>query len=117
MEREEFADFYAASFQRLVGQLYVMTGDQCEAQDAVQEAFVRAWARRGKIRTAAFTLVSNPNGTATLTINNNVLFEPGTLQRERPRLRSGSSAEFAAGFMEAVCSSCGDSPGWSRRTA
>ena len=49
MEREEFADFYAASFQRLVGQLYAMIGDQCEAQDAVQEAFVRAWARRGRI--------------------------------------------------------------------
>jgi RNA polymerase sigma-70 factor, ECF subfamily len=49
VEREEFADFYAASFQRLVGQLYAMTGDQSEAQDAVQEAFVRAWARHGKI--------------------------------------------------------------------
>ena len=49
MEREEFAAFYAASFQRLVGQLYAMTGDHCEAQDAVQEAFVRAWARHGKI--------------------------------------------------------------------
>lgn len=49
VEREEFADFYAASFRRLVGQLYAMIGDQCEAQDAVQEAFVRAWARRGKI--------------------------------------------------------------------
>ncbi len=49
MEREEFAGFYAASFQRLVGQLYAMIGDQSEAQDAVQEAFVRAWARRGKI--------------------------------------------------------------------
>ena len=49
MEREEFADFYAASFQRLVGQLYAMIGDQAEAQDAVQEAFVRAWARHGKL--------------------------------------------------------------------
>jgi RNA polymerase sigma-70 factor, ECF subfamily len=49
VEREEFAEFYAESFQRLVGQLYAMIGDQCEAQDAVQEAFVRAWARRGKI--------------------------------------------------------------------
>ena len=45
MEREEFADFYAASFHRLVGQLYAMTGDQCEAQDAVQEAFVLARGR------------------------------------------------------------------------
>jgi RNA polymerase sigma-70 factor, ECF subfamily len=46
---EEFTDFYAASFRRLVGQLYAMTGDHAEAQDAVQEAFVRAWARRGKL--------------------------------------------------------------------
>jgi RNA polymerase sigma-70 factor, ECF subfamily len=49
VNREEFAGFYAASFQRLVGQLYAMTGDYCEAQDAVQEAFVRGWARRGRI--------------------------------------------------------------------
>jgi RNA polymerase sigma-70 factor (ECF subfamily) len=49
VERDEFAGFYAASFQRLVGQLYAMIGDQTEAQDVVQEAFIRAWARRGKI--------------------------------------------------------------------
>jgi hypothetical protein len=36
----------------------------------------------GTIQTAAFTLVSNANGTATLTINTNVVFEPGTLQRD-----------------------------------
>lgn len=36
----------------------------------------------GTIRTAAFTLVNNANGTATLTINNYVLFEPGTLQSD-----------------------------------
>jgi RNA polymerase sigma-70 factor (ECF subfamily) len=46
---EEFTDFYAASFRRLVGQLYAMTGDSAESQDAVQEAFVRAWARRGQL--------------------------------------------------------------------
>jgi hypothetical protein len=34
------------------------------------------------IRTAAFTLVKNANGTATLTINSNVLFEPATLQSD-----------------------------------
>jgi RNA polymerase sigma-70 factor, ECF subfamily len=49
LDREEFTSFYTASFQRLVGQLYAMTGDQAEAQDVVQEAFVRAWARRSKI--------------------------------------------------------------------
>ena len=49
MSPEEFTDFYAASFRRIVGQLYAMTGDNVEAQDAVQEAFVRAWAHRGKL--------------------------------------------------------------------
>jgi RNA polymerase sigma-70 factor (ECF subfamily) len=49
VDREEFTSFYAASFPRLVGQLYAMIGDQAEAQDAVQEAFVRAWVHRGKI--------------------------------------------------------------------
>jgi hypothetical protein len=34
------------------------------------------------IRTAAFTLVSNANGTATLTINPRVLLDPGTLQSD-----------------------------------
>jgi hypothetical protein len=39
----------------------------------------------GTIRTAAFTLVSNANGTATLTINTNVVFEPGVLQSDLAR--------------------------------
>ena len=49
MDREEFTSFYAASFPQLVGQLSAMTGDRAEAQDAVQEAFVRAWVHRGQI--------------------------------------------------------------------
>jgi RNA polymerase sigma-70 factor (ECF subfamily) len=49
VDREEFTSFYAASFPRLVGQLYAMTGDRAEAQDAVQEAFVRAWVHSGQI--------------------------------------------------------------------
>ncbi len=51
VDREEFTSLYAASFPRLVGQLYAMTGDRAEAQDAVQEAFVRAWVHRGQIDT------------------------------------------------------------------
>ena len=51
MDREEFTSFYASSFPRLAGQLYAMTGDRAEAQDAVQEAFVRAWVHRGQIDT------------------------------------------------------------------
>jgi RNA polymerase sigma-70 factor (ECF subfamily) len=51
VDREEFTSFYAASFPRLAGQLAAMTGDRAEAQDAVQEAFVRAWVHRGQIDT------------------------------------------------------------------
>ena len=36
----------------------------------------------GTIRTAAFAIVSNPNGTATLTINNAALLNPATLQND-----------------------------------
>jgi RNA polymerase sigma-70 factor (sigma-E family) len=42
---DEFDDFYQGSRQRLLGFVYVLTGDLGEAQDAVQEAFVRAWQR------------------------------------------------------------------------
>jgi RNA polymerase sigma-70 factor (ECF subfamily) len=46
MTAEEFDAFYAGTVGRLVGQLYAMTGDLTEAQDVVQEAFIRAWQRR-----------------------------------------------------------------------
>lgn len=40
-----FDEFYRGSRQRLLGFVYVLTGDLAEAQDAVQEAYVRAWQR------------------------------------------------------------------------
>ncbi len=46
MDDEQFERLYLASRARLVGQVYVMTGDMAEAQDCVQEAFARAWPRR-----------------------------------------------------------------------
>ncbi len=52
MEAEEFDDFYVASFQRVVGQLYAMIGDRDEAQECVQEAFVRAWSHRRQLEAA-----------------------------------------------------------------
>jgi RNA polymerase sigma-70 factor (sigma-E family) len=42
---EGFDEFYRGSRQRLLGFVYVLTGDLAEAQDAVQEAYVRAWQR------------------------------------------------------------------------
>ena len=51
LDREEFTSFYAAGFPRLVGQLSAMTGNRPEAQDAVQEAFVRAWVHRDQLNT------------------------------------------------------------------
>jgi len=42
-------DLYHASYRRLVAQVYAFTTDLSEAQDAVQEAFARALARRGHL--------------------------------------------------------------------
>lgn len=46
MDAEQFDALYARSFKRLVAQIYAMCGNFAEAQDCVQEAFVRAWDRR-----------------------------------------------------------------------
>ena len=46
MDEAEFDDFYTASFTRITGQVYAMIGDRDEAQECVQEAFVRAWSHR-----------------------------------------------------------------------
>ena len=42
-DSDGFDEFYRGSRQRLLGFVYTLTGDLSEAQDAVQEAFVRAW--------------------------------------------------------------------------
>jgi DNA-directed RNA polymerase specialized sigma24 family protein len=51
----EFRDIFAASYQRLVVQMYGVTGDAAEAEDLVQEAFVRAAAAGPR-----FLTVDNP---------------------------------------------------------
>lgn len=53
MTEDEFDDFYAASFDRLTAQIYAMIGDRDEAQECVQEAFVKAWAHRNKLDKAS----------------------------------------------------------------
>jgi RNA polymerase sigma-70 factor, ECF subfamily len=46
---ESFDAFYAGCVRRVTSQLYALTGDWAEAEDAVQEAFARAWQRWGRI--------------------------------------------------------------------
>jgi RNA polymerase sigma-70 factor, ECF subfamily len=51
MSRSEGVDeFYQATYGRLVGQLYPITGSLPEAEEVVQEAFVRALARWNHVR-------------------------------------------------------------------
>ncbi|OMG57537.1 hypothetical protein BJN44_05780 [Tessaracoccus sp. ZS01] len=49
MDEAQFDRLYTGSFQKLVGQIYAMCGNLTEAQDCVQEAFIRAWDHRRKL--------------------------------------------------------------------
>lgn len=49
MDEAAFDAFYNASFAKLVRQTYAVCGNLAEAQDCVQEAFVRAWDRRREL--------------------------------------------------------------------
>jgi RNA polymerase sigma-70 factor, ECF subfamily len=44
-DTRSFDEFYRGSAKRLLGFGYAVTGDRAEAQDLVQEAYVRAWQR------------------------------------------------------------------------
>ena len=46
---EGFAAFYAGSYRRLLGQLFAVTGDLAEAENVVQEAYARAFARWSRV--------------------------------------------------------------------
>jgi RNA polymerase sigma-70 factor, ECF subfamily len=49
MAAHDFDAVYAASYARLVSQVYAYCGDLGDAQDIVQEAFARAWTRWSRI--------------------------------------------------------------------
>src|SRR5215218_1681868 len=49
MAHEGFAAFYASSYRRLLGQLFAVTGDLAEAENVLQEAYARAFARWSRV--------------------------------------------------------------------
>jgi RNA polymerase sigma-70 factor, ECF subfamily len=49
MGDDGFATFYKASYQRLLGQLFVVTGDLAEAENLLQEAYARAFVRWAQV--------------------------------------------------------------------
>lgn len=49
MTPDEFDGLYATCATRLVSQVALLTGDVGEAQDAVQEAFIRAWTHSDRV--------------------------------------------------------------------
>ncbi len=46
----EFDAFYTGSCRRVLGQVYAMTGNRAEAEDAVAEAYLKAWDRWQVVR-------------------------------------------------------------------
>jgi RNA polymerase sigma-70 factor (ECF subfamily) len=65
-ESGDFDAFYASTCRRVLGHLYTMTGTRADAEDAVQEAYARAWQRwstvsgygdpEGWVRTVAYRI-------------------------------------------------------------
>ena len=52
MDSSEFDEFYTATYTRVVTQVYAMVGNRDEAEECVQEAYVRAWAHRRRLSSA-----------------------------------------------------------------
>jgi RNA polymerase sigma-70 factor (ECF subfamily) len=50
MGDDSFAAFYTASYRRLLGQLFAVTGDLAVAENLLQEAYARAFARWAQVR-------------------------------------------------------------------
>lgn len=54
---QSFEDFFEVEHDGLMGALYLVTGDRHEAEEAMQEAFVRVWERWEVVQS-----FSNPTG-------------------------------------------------------
>lgn len=101
---ESFDEFYQATYSRLVGQLYLVTGSLTQAEEIVQEAFVRALARWSRIRQydlpeawvrrVALNLAANELRRARSRL--------GALARLRPKAEDPPMSEDAAALVDAL---------------
>lgn len=48
-ETADFDAFYASTSRRVLGQVFMMTGNRAEAEDTVAEAYARAWQQWAKV--------------------------------------------------------------------
>jgi RNA polymerase sigma-70 factor (ECF subfamily) len=51
-DSQAFEDFYAGTVRRVTAQVYAMLGDLTETEDAVAEAYARAWQRWSEVSQA-----------------------------------------------------------------
>jgi RNA polymerase sigma-70 factor (ECF subfamily) len=103
-ETVDFDAFYAATSRRMVGQLFAMTGDLGEAEDALQEAYIRAWQQwpkigayespEGWVRSVAFKLCVN----AWWKTRNRLTAH----RRAAPRSEAGSEPELGPNLLALV---------------
>jgi RNA polymerase sigma-70 factor, ECF subfamily len=91
-QSQEFDAFYLATAQRMVAVVYAMTGNLADAEDAVHEAYARAWPRW-----AALTASGDPTGWVRVVAQRIAV---GTWRRARNRLtahhRQGRAASSAS---------------------
>lgn len=89
---ERFENFYRGSRQRVLGCVYLATGDLAEAQDAVQDAYVRAWQNWGRLDGG-----SDPEAWVRLVATRIAISRwRGLRSRARAYLRHGAAAAAAA---------------------
>ncbi|MGC0416658.1 RNA polymerase sigma factor [Embleya sp. AB8] len=78
--RAEFDAFYLATSQRMTGVIYALTGNLADAEDAVQEAYSRAWTRW-----ATLTAAGDPTGWVRVVARRIAV---GNWRRARNRMRA-----------------------------